>query len=64
MALGAAPFKNANIMGIQPSADDVRLPGRNLVAMTSLFGWFLDGRLRPQVTMAQRRATGRLMLTT
>ena len=78
VALGPALFKNADIMGIQPSADDVRLPGRNPAAMQKLFNWFLAGRLCPQITqvlplaeagralqmLANRTATGRIVLTT
>jgi NADPH2:quinone reductase len=78
VALGPLLFKNADIMGIQPSSDEARLPGRNRVAMETMFGWFLEGRLRPQITkvlplaeaatalrlLSDRKATGRIVLTT
>lgn len=78
VALGPALFKNADIMGIQPSSDEHRLPGRNPGAMDTLFRWYREGRLRPQITktfplaeaakalrlMQERRATGRIVLTT
>lgn len=78
VALGPALFKNADIMGIQPSSDEARLPGLNPVAMKTMFDWFLAGRLRPQITavlplaeapralkmLADRSATGRIVLAT
>jgi NADPH2:quinone reductase len=78
IALGPALFKNADIMGIQPSSDEHRLPGRNLRALQTLFDWYREGKLRPLVTqvlpleeaaraldlMKERRATGRIVLTT
>lgn len=78
VALGPLLFKNADIMGIQPSADEVRLPGRNRETMQTMFGWFLEGRLRPQITcevplaaaatalrmMQQRKAAGRIVIMT
>ena len=78
ITLGPALFKNADIMGIQPSSDEHRLPGRNADAVQVLFEWYRDGRLRPLVTqvlpleqaaealclMKERRATGRIVLTT
>jgi NADPH2:quinone reductase len=78
ITLGPALFKNADIMGIQPSSDEHRLPGRNADAVQVLFEWYRDGRLRPLVTqvlpleqaaealclMKERRATGRFVLTT
>ena len=78
VSLGPALFKNADILGIQPSSDELRLPGRNEQAMQTLFGWFREGRLRPRVThvlpleqaaqalelLGTRRATGRIVLTT
>jgi NADPH2:quinone reductase len=67
VALGSLLFKNADIMGIQPSSDEARLPGRNLAAMQRMFGWFLQGRLRPQITAVlplAEAATALRMLTT
>jgi NADPH2:quinone reductase len=78
VALGPALFKNADIMGIQPSSDENRLPGRNPAAIQTLFGWYREGKLRPRITnvfpmaeaaaalrlMQERRATGRIVLTT
>jgi NADPH2:quinone reductase len=76
--LGPVLFKNADIMGIQPSSDEHRLPGRNTRAVRVLFDWYREGKLRPVVTqvmplelaaqalrlMKDRRATGRIVLTT
>jgi NADPH2:quinone reductase len=78
VALGPALFKNADIMGIQPSSDEHRLPGRCPAAMQQLFTWYREGKLRPQITqvlplartvdalraLQQRTATGRIVLTT
>jgi NADPH2:quinone reductase len=78
VALGPALFKNADIMGIQPAADEYRLPRRNTAMMESLFGWFRAGQLRPQITqtyplervgealreLKDRRAKGRIVLVT
>ena len=78
IALGPALFKNADILGIQPSSDEHRLPGRNPRALQILFDWYREGRLRPLVTqvlrleeapraldlMKERRAMGRIVLTT
>jgi NADPH2:quinone reductase len=78
VTLGPALFKNANIMGIQPAADEHRLPGLNAEMMETLFGWFSEGRLRPQITarfpmeragdalreLKERRAKGRVVLLT
>jgi NADPH2:quinone reductase len=78
IALGPALFKNADIIGIQPSSDEHRLPGRKPGAMKLMFDWYLQGKLRPLVTqvfplekaaealcmMKERRATGRIVLTT
>src|SRR4029450_1660545 len=76
ITLGPALFKNASIMGIQPSSDEHRLPARNPRALQVLFDWYRDGKLRPLVTqvlpleeaagalelMKERRATGRIVL--
>jgi NADPH:quinone reductase len=78
VALGPALFKNADIMGIQPSSDENRLPGRNPSRMQRLFDWYVAGKLRPQVTdvfaladaamalrkLLERRAVGRIILKT
>ena len=78
VALGPLLFKNANVMGIQPSSDEHRLPGRNPGPMKTLFDWYAAGRLRPQITqemplrdattalrsLANRTATGRIVLLT
>lgn len=78
IALGPALFRNADIMGIQPSSDEHRLPGRNARALQALFDWYREGKLRPLVTqvlpleeasqalsmLKERRATGRIVLTT
>lgn len=78
LPLGPLLFKNADIIGIQFSGDDVRLPGRIPDAMKRLFDWYLAGCLRPTISevlpladapaalrsMAERRATGRIVLTT
>jgi NADPH:quinone reductase len=78
VALGPLLFKNADVMGIQPSSDQHRLPGRNPVAIKTLFDWYAQGRLRPQITqelhlreattalqsLANRTATGRIVLLT
>jgi NADPH2:quinone reductase len=78
LPLGPLLFKNADIIGIQFSGDEVRLPGRIPDAMKRLFDWYLAGCLRPTISevlplaqapaalrsMAERRATGRIVLTT
>jgi NADPH2:quinone reductase len=78
VALGPLLFKNADVMGIQPSSDEHRLPGRNPGPMKTLFRWYLDGRMRPHITavmrlreagaalqaLANRTATGRIVLRT
>ncbi len=78
VTLGPALFKNADIMGIEPAADEHRLPGRNKAMMDRLFGWFQEGRLQPQITarypleragdalreLKERRAKGRIVLLT
>ena len=78
VALGPALFKNADIMGIQPSSDKHRLPGRNPGMIKQLFEWYLEGRLQPHLSatlpiaragealqlMLDRKATGRIVLMT
>jgi NADPH2:quinone reductase len=78
VTLGPALFKNANIMGIEPAADEYRLPGRNAPMMEKLFGWYREGRLKPRITerypleragdalreLKERRAKGRIVLFT
>jgi NADPH:quinone reductase len=78
IALGPALFKNADILCIQPSADELRMPGLSPQSMQTLFNWYLSGQLRPMIsqvlplaqaavalrTMKERRATGRIVLTT
>ena len=78
LPLGPALFKNADIMCIQPSADELRMPGRCPAAINMMFDWFRSGRLRPLIThalpleqaatalriMKARQATGRIVLTT
>jgi NADPH2:quinone reductase len=78
VALGPLLFKNADVMGIQPSSDEHRLPGRNPGPMKTMFDWYLAGRMRPQITgemhlreaatalqmLANRTATGRIVLMT
>jgi len=78
VALGPALFKNADILCIQPSSDEHRLPGRNEQALQTMFGWYREGKLRPRIThtlpleqaaqalslMSTRRATGRIVLVT
>jgi len=78
VTLGPLLFKNADIMGIQPSADELRLPGRSPAAMKTLFDWFEAGKLQPYISacyplaeaaaalrcMADRKATGRIVITT
>lgn len=76
VTLGPALFKNADIMGVEPAADEHRLPGRNPAMMERLFGWYRDGHLKPQITaryplelasdalrdLKERRAKGRIVL--
>jgi NADPH2:quinone reductase len=78
VTLGPALFKNADIMGIEPAADEHRLPGCNAPMMERLFGWYREGRLKPQITanyplaragdalreLKERRAKGRIVLLT
>jgi NADPH:quinone reductase len=76
--LGPLLFKNADIMGLQPSSDEHRLPGRNPEGMKVLYRWYLEGKVRPHISdvfplehaakalrlVQDRRATGRIVLTT
>jgi NADPH:quinone reductase len=76
--LGPLLFKNADIMGLQPSSDEHRLPGRNPEGMKVLYQWYLEGKVRPHISdvfplehaakalrlVQDRRATGRIVLTT
>jgi NADPH:quinone reductase len=78
VALGPLLFKNADIMGLQPSSDEHRLPGRNPEGLKILFRWYLEGKVRPHIShvfaledtakalrmVQERRATGRIVLTT
>jgi NADPH2:quinone reductase len=77
IALGPALFRNADILCIQPSADEHRLPGRNPHAMQTLFDWHRQGKLTPRITqtlpleqaaqalklLRTRAASGRIVLT-
>jgi len=68
--------KNAALLGIEPVADK-RLPAENPAMLSSLFGWFREGKLRPVITgrfpmnrasdalqrLAGRTAVGRVILT-
>jgi NADPH2:quinone reductase len=76
--LGPLLFKNADIMGLQPSSDEHRLPGRNPEGMKVLYRWYLEGKVRPHISnefpleraaaalrmVQDRKATGRIVLTT
>jgi len=78
VALGPLLFKNADLMGLQPSSDEHRLPGRNPEGMAVLYDWYLQGKVRPHVSkvlpleqagqalrlVQDRKATGRIVLTT
>jgi NADPH:quinone reductase len=78
LPLGPTLFKNASVLGIQPSSDEHRLPGRNERAMQTLFNWYREGKLRPRISLSlpleraaqalglikDRLATGRIVLTT
>jgi NADPH2:quinone reductase len=78
ISLGPLLFKNADLSGLQPSSDELRLPGRNPEMMQTLFDWYLQGRVRPHLSnvlpleaapdalrlVKERRATGRIVLTT
>jgi NADPH2:quinone reductase len=78
LPLGPTLFKNASVLGIQPSSDEHRLPGRNEHAMQTLFNWYREGKLRPRISRSlpleraaqalglikDRLATGRIVLTT
>jgi NADPH2:quinone reductase len=78
VALGPLLFKNGDIMGIQPSSDQHRLPGLNPGPMQILFDWYRQGRMRPHITqelhlrdgasaltqLADRTANGRIVLLT
>jgi NADPH:quinone reductase len=68
--------KNGSLLGIEPVADN-RLPGENSQLLSTLFGWFREGKLRPLITerfpmsrasdalirLAERKAIGRVVLT-
>jgi len=78
ISLGPVLFKDADIIGIQPVDEHVRLPGRAPQKMKKLFDWFEQGYLRPQVTatypmeeavkvlhmFSDRKINGRVVLTT
>lgn len=78
VALGPALFKNADIMGIQPSDPEQRSPGLLPESVERMFGWYRDGVLRPNVTetyalaeaprafrrLLDREARGRIVLLT
>jgi NADPH:quinone reductase len=78
VSLGPLLFKDANIMGIQPGDDNVRLPARSPERMAKFYQWFRRGLLRPQITrtfpmeeaagvlrlMADRKISGRVVLIT
>jgi NADPH:quinone reductase len=67
--------KNASIIGVEPVADK-RLPGEIPELMTRLFGWYLQGKLKPLIggtygldeavtalrLLQERRAIGRILL--
>jgi NADPH2:quinone reductase len=76
--LSTALFRNADILGIELSDPENREPGRNADGIATLFELFEQGRLRPEITatfpleqagraqrlLLDRRATGRIVLTT
>jgi NADPH2:quinone reductase len=76
--LSVALFRNADIMGIEMSAPEQREPGRNHQGVATLFRLYEQGLLRPEITatfpleqagaaqrlLLDRRATGRVVLTT
>lgn len=78
VSLGTVLFKDADIMGIQPADEEVRLPGRDPKKMAQLFDWYLQGLLQPQITeqvelekaaevlrlMSERQLNGRVALLT
>ena len=75
-SLGPLLFKNAQLLGIQPTGDEERLVGRNAAAMDQLLQWFQEGKLRPEITetyplehagealrrLKDRQAKGRIVL--
>lgn len=77
IALGPLLFKNANLMGIQPSEPELRLPGRITDAVDQMFSWYNAGQLSPNVTetwtladapiafrrLLDRKAMGRVVIT-
>lgn len=76
--LSVALFRNADILGIELSAEDQREPGRNPEAVATLERMYVEGSLRPHVTevyplaeagralrqLLDRRARGRIVLDT
>jgi len=76
--LSIALFRNADILGIELRDAEEREPGRNVDGVATLFELFEQGRLRPEITatfpleqaaraqrlLLDRRATGRIVLTT
>ena len=78
LSLGPLLFKNAQIMGIQPAADEHRLPGRNPAATRQMLDWHRAGKLRPEITeiypleragealrrLKDRQAMGRIVIVT
>ena len=77
IAPGPLLFKNADMLGIQPTDERFRLPGRNTEMLETLFAWYGEGKLQPQVKhyfplaeavaalnlLKNRKATGRVVLT-
>jgi NADPH2:quinone reductase len=76
--LSVALFRNADILGIEMSAPEQREPGRNPEGVSTLLDLYRQGLLRPEITatfpleragaaqrlLLDRRATGRVVLTT
>src|SRR5690606_19686481 len=77
IAPGPLLFKNADMLGIQPTDERFRLPGRNTEALETLSTWHREGKLRHNVNhrfpladavaalnlLKHRKATGRVVIT-
>ena len=77
LSIGPLLFKNATLHGIQPSEPETRHPARIADAVSQMFAWYEEGKLRPRITetwpleqaqkgfrqLLDRKAMGRVVVT-